>query len=147
LPTGLAAKFKAAAADPTIMDLVRDLAVLDVRVIELLAKLKPRAALDDQTWAGILELTEHRRRIVLTIQKARFATAAAVSLEQFSAFSVAYANILQEQFRQLMSQTIDGRDERLQAAIRETLGRIRHGLVDLLNKRELPIAVQGEGMV
>jgi hypothetical protein len=138
---GLAAKFQAAARDPELADLFRDLALLDARIVELLGKLKVGAPVSDETWAGILELTEHRRRIVLTIQKAKFAGAAAVSVAQFGALVAQWAELIQSEFRRLMSQTVDGQDERLQVAIRVTLGRIRDGLVRSCN---LPEHGQGD---
>jgi hypothetical protein len=126
-------KFEAAANDSTIGDLWRDLALLDTRIVELLGKLKPRAAIGDATWAAIVNLSEERRRLILTINKCKVAQAAVISIEQFSALAIAWATLVREEFHKLMCVTIYGQDDRLRKEIMRTYTLISEGLVKTLN--------------
>jgi hypothetical protein len=65
MPTRLADRHRMALEDPTLLELTSEVALLDVRIGELLSNLPEEASeADADTWRELLTLVEQRRKLV-----------------------------------------------------------------------------------
>jgi hypothetical protein len=88
LPTRLADRWRQAAADPALLELTSEVALVDARLGELLATLPATAAdTDAATWADLLALIEQRRRLVDSERRREEALQVSMTMAQALAFA------------------------------------------------------------
>jgi hypothetical protein len=109
------------------------------RLLEVLGKIKQNAPVDSRVWGEILALQERRGRLILTMERCKAERGTAISIEAFAAFCCSLAASIREQFRRLISMTVNGEDQRLARALRESLGLITSDFMGLISKQRLPV--------
>lgn len=67
LPTQLASRYEMAAADPKLLEMRSEIALIDTHVASLLALLD--SGNDNKIWRGVMEAVEQRRKLVETEQR------------------------------------------------------------------------------